>query len=127
MPADIPYTGPSVKDMIANHSLAENIIKHHHSNSGDNEIFDAQEMQRLRRFVRDPERERSAIISELGIEDHTGTTEFHGSLAGYVVLRHGNNDVLTADEIETLKGWFTEQESTGRNVAMDAQSWQYVC
>ncbi|KAK4903573.1 hypothetical protein LTR49_026808 [Elasticomyces elasticus] len=116
MPASHPYTGQSVPEMMANHTLAENIIKHHHSDFG-NEILDGQEMSRLRRFVQNPQQERSSILSELNMSETQGTGKYQGSLVGYVALKHGHGDVITEDEIQKLKTWFEEQDAAGRGVS----------
>lgn len=109
------YSGPSVHDMISTHTLAENIIKY------GPQILDDKEMALLKRFVNDPD-SREQILTEVHIEDVDGVTgQYHGSLAGFIVMRHKTEvgetvePVLTNDEIETLKEWFrTEEEgSTG--------------
>jgi hypothetical protein len=116
MPACHPYTGPSVPEMFANHTFAENIIKHHHSDAG-NEILDDQEMSRLQRFVQDPQQERSTILTELSIRDEQDVRGFEGSLVGYIALKYGHGDVLAEDEIERLKTWFAEQPAAGHDAA----------
>ena len=103
-------------DMFANHTLAENIIKHHHPEDG-NEILDEQELSRLQRFVQNPQEERGRLLKELNMSDTQDAREYHGSLVGYIVLKHGRGDVVTADEIQTLKEWFAEQDAAGHDVA----------
>lgn len=109
------YSGPTVKDMIANHTIAENVIKHHHK--AGNEIFDSSELALLRRFVNNPAA-RDLILADSGMSDDEqgqglGNRALRqGSLAGYIVARHGAGTddmpgpILTADEIATLKDWF---------------------
>lgn len=107
------YTGPSVHDMISTHTLAENIIKY------GPQILDNENMALLKRFVMDPE-SREQILTDIHIEDVDGVTgQYHGSLAGFIVMRHKTEvgetvePVLTNDEIETLKEWFrTEDEGS---------------
>lgn len=107
------YDGPSVHDMISTHTLAENIIKY------GPKILDDENMALLKRFVMDPD-SREQILTDIHIEDVDGVTgQYHGSLAGFIVMRHKTEvgetvePVLTNDEIETLKEWFrTEEEGS---------------
>jgi hypothetical protein len=128
MASEITYTGPSVREMLSTQTLASNIMLHHHSSSGDNEILDAQEMARLRRFVTDPSQQRGTIMDECHInpEQSTGTGQYHGSLVGFIALRHGGEGgALSEGEIAELRAWFEEQEGKGRNVAGEGE-WKYV-
>lgn len=107
------YSGPSVHDMISTHTLAQNIIKY------NSQILDDDNMALLKRFVNDPG-SRDQILSDIHIEDVPGVTgQYHGSLAGYIVMRHKTEvgetvePILTNEEIETLKEWFrTEEEGS---------------
>lgn len=107
------YSGPSVHDMISTHTLAENIIKY------GSQILDDENMALLKCFVNDPD-SREQILTDIHIEDVDGVTgQYHGSLAGFIVMRHKSEvgetvePVLTNDEIETLKEWFrTEEEGS---------------
>jgi len=98
-----PYTGPSVPEMVATHTLAENIIKYDDAATG-NSILDEENLALLRRFVENPP-DRDAILKDEGIEDGEGTGL--QSLAGYMVLKHGKGDnMLDEREIEMLREWF---------------------
>lgn len=117
MAQQIPeYDGPSVKDMIANHSIAENVIKHHHD--AGNEIFDGSELALVRRFVNSPA-DRDQILADCNmvndkdeVESGSGARQRSGSLAGYIVARHGSDvaagsgSILTTEEITKLRDWF---------------------
>lgn len=110
------YNGPSVHDMISGHTLAENIMKY------GPQILDDKEMALLKRFVNDPD-SREEILTEVHIEDVDGVTgQYHGSLAGFIVMRHKTEvgetvePVLTNDEIETLKEWFRTEEGGSSGV-----------
>lgn len=113
MTTSAPWTGPSVKDMIASHTLAENIIKYHHEPCP---VFDSSELVLLRRFVNEPS-SRDQILRDCNMVDVEGGelgngASRHGSLAGYIVARHrpdatqGPEPAMTAHEIEVLKKWF---------------------
>jgi len=98
-----PYTGPSVDEMIANHTLGDNIIKYHDSTG--NEILDQHNLRTLSRFVNHPE-DRGEILKDAGISDSQDSKEFRGNLADYVVLKHKYTPVLRDDEMVKLKEWF---------------------
>jgi hypothetical protein len=100
-----PYTGPSVPEMVATHTLAENIIKYDDTTTG-NSILDEENLALLRRFVENPG-DRDAILKDEGIEDGEGRGL--QSLAGYVVLKHGKGDMLDGREIEMLREWFEKR------------------
>lgn len=105
------YTGPPVKDMIASHSLAENIIKYHDEPCP---ILDPSELVLLRRFVNEPS-SRDQILRDCDMVDEeqlgSGASKY-GSLAGYIVARHrpeatsGPGLAMTEEEIKTLRTWF---------------------
>ncbi|KAF2127105.1 hypothetical protein P153DRAFT_398475 [Dothidotthia symphoricarpi CBS 119687] len=101
------YTGPSVPDMIASHSLAENIIKYHNHPESDC-ILDEDELALLRRFVEHPEN-RDSILKDEGVATGIGEGS-HGSLVQHIVSKHGNGNVLTESEIEMLRVWFAKRE-----------------
>jgi hypothetical protein len=91
--------------MVANHTLAENIIKYGDPTTG-NSILDEDNLALLRRFVENPA-DRNAILKDESIEDGEGTGL--QSLAGYVVLKHGRGDMLNGREIEMLREWFARR------------------
>jgi len=99
-----PYTGPTVEEMIATHSLADNIIKYHNNPDSDS-ILDRDELATLLRFVNHPE-DSDQILKDSGVTELADGTKYHRSLVNYVVLKHKDAPVLTEDEIEKLKTWF---------------------
>lgn len=106
------YSGPSVHDMISTHTLAENIIKY------NSQILDDDNMALLKRFVNDPD-SRDQILSDIHIEDVDGVTgSYHGSLAGFIIMKHKSEvgetvePILTNEEIERLKEWFDSKDSS---------------
>lgn len=101
------YTGPSVPEMIANHSMAESFIKYHDGPS-QNQILDDSELRILQRFVNNPQ-DRESILRDLGIDPNHPSSPYNNSLAGYIVLRHGRDDILTSQEIIRLREWFANE------------------
>lgn len=99
-----PYTGPSVSEMIANHTLADNIIKYHNNPDSD-AILDRDEFATLLRCVNHPE-DRDQILKDAGVTEPTDSTKSQVSLADYIVLRHKDDPVLSEDEMQKLKEWF---------------------
>lgn len=105
------WTGPSVKDMLASHTLAENVIKYHNAPCP---VFGPSELVLLRRFVNEPS-SRDQILRDCNMVDDgeigSGASK-HGSLAGYIVARHGLDATsgpeaaITEEEIHVLKTWF---------------------
>jgi len=102
--ASKPYTGPSVSEMIANHSLADNIIKYHNNPDSD-AILDRDELAILLRFVNHPG-DRDQILKDAGVTEPADSAKPHVSLAGYIVLRHKDDPLLSEDEMQKLKEWF---------------------
>jgi hypothetical protein len=102
------WTGPSVKEMVAGHTLAKEIISRHNDPCP---VFDASELAILRRFVADPT-QAAAILREAGMADAEGealgtAAMRKGSLAGCIAAAHGSDKPkLTDDEIRALKQWF---------------------
>jgi len=96
-----PYTGPSVKEMVANRTLGDNIIKYHHPTG--NEIMDQDNLRKLSRFVNHPE-DRDEILKDAGIID---SQDGKGcDLADYIILKHKDGPLLRDDEMVKLKEWF---------------------
>lgn len=114
------YTGPSVAEMIRNHTLAHNIMTRHDTMPPEERILGADDMAILRRFVcaDDLSAERTHIIHEHDLQDEEGVrpgeraANVKGTLAGFCVVRHGMagegtaGPALTDGEIGDLKGWF---------------------
>jgi len=110
------YSGPSMGELFANHKLAETLIKCDHAERG-NEILDAEEMARLRRFVSNPQQERNALMDELSIQDQPEPAKYYGSLVGYIAFQYGKESVVSEDEIARLREWFSERDAAGHGVA----------
>jgi len=102
--ASKPYIGPSVSEMIANHSLADNIMKYHNNPDSD-AILDRDDLATLSRFVHHPG-DRDEILKDAGATEPADSTKYHGSLAVYIVLKHKDNPVLSEDEMQKLRKWF---------------------
>lgn len=99
------WDGPSAKDMIASHTLAQEIIQRH---GGPYPVFDDECIEELRRFISDPSRAQH-LLREMGIIDAEGnsTPAAKSSLTGHIMTRHGTDEpALTGDEIHALKEWF---------------------
>lgn len=108
----MPYTGPSVRDMIQSHTLADQII-HRHYMPQDETILDQSELDLLQRWARNPTaEERIAIMQENGIQDDQGgrvgdKAASQGSLVGFCIVRSTeDNPPLNNAELERLKRWF---------------------
>lgn len=116
-PRSRPYTGPTVAEMIRTHTLAENIIKYNsHPTSGS--ILDDYNLSLLRRFVENPD-ERQQILDNAPLTDVDNIQDqYHGPLAGYIILRHQNEvsesvqPILTNEEIGQLQVWFASGAAT---------------
>ncbi|KAK1731281.1 uncharacterized protein BDZ83DRAFT_746681 [Colletotrichum acutatum] len=95
-----PYTGPSPREMIESHTLAQEIINR---NNDACPILDSDELSLLFDFVKDPSQARS-LLETRGLADEPTKT---GSLVAYVISLHGtNNAALTDEEIQMLNQWF---------------------
>ncbi|KAL2878566.1 hypothetical protein SGCOL_006036 [Colletotrichum sp. CLE4] len=95
-----PYTGPSPREMIESHTLAQEIINR---NNDACPILDSDELSLLSDFVKDPSQAR-ALLETRGLTDEPTKS---GSLVAYVISLHGTDKAaLTDDEIKILKEWF---------------------
>ena len=97
------YSGPPMKELLTNHALADAVIQYHDGPS-QNQILDDTELTKLGRFVSDTN-ERESILEEEGL-DPKDIDGYKGSLASYIILKHGHGDIFNQDEIEKLKHWF---------------------
>lgn len=96
------YTGPSVKEMLATHTLAKEIIARHNDPCP---IFDDENIAFLGEFVADPTAAQS-LLEARGLTDEEKVRNSR-SLVAHVVARHGTeNPALTDEELATLKQWF---------------------
>ncbi|KAK1596552.1 uncharacterized protein LY79DRAFT_667153 [Colletotrichum navitas] len=94
------YTGPSVADMLANRTLAKEIIAR---NSDPEPILDADELALLEQFVNDPNR-ANAILESKGL---AADPKNSGSLVAYVISLHATDSpALSAEDISSLKAWY---------------------
>lgn len=110
-----PYNGPTVREMVASHTLAQETMARH--GTGDQAIFDDDNINQLRRFVQDPSSERSVVFGKLGMGSGDDSNDVQAaidkagggghSLAEYAVVAHGTDKaVLTDEEIVALREWF---------------------
>lgn len=91
------YTGPSVKEMLANHTLAKEIIARHNDPCP---ILDDNELELLEQFTAKPT-EAPVLLA-----NHPQAKR-SGSLVAYVLSKHETDSVaLTDDEITKLREWF---------------------
>lgn len=103
---------PTVRDMIATHTLASEIINRHDT---EDSILDDSEMSLLRQWCLSPGNAK-IILEERGMLDATGTqpgavaNETKGSLAGYCIATYGSDrSALTEDEFGILQSYFRQQ------------------
>ncbi|KAI0129913.1 hypothetical protein BJ170DRAFT_618065 [Xylariales sp. AK1849] len=102
------YNGPMPPEMIANHTLAKEIIDRHNDPCP---IFDDRSIKLLREFDQDPTSAQD-IVRRLQLEVSAGqsrgtTAKDAGDLVGYIIASHGaEKAALTDDEIMNLKNWF---------------------
>ncbi|OLN81628.1 hypothetical protein CCHL11_05573 [Colletotrichum chlorophyti] len=95
-----PYTGPSARDMISTHTLAQEIINR---NEDPAPVLDADELSLLSQFVADPTQGR-ALLEARGLADDVTKS---GSLVAYVISVHGTDKAaLNDEEISLLEKWF---------------------
>ncbi|KAK2052575.1 hypothetical protein LY76DRAFT_526408 [Colletotrichum caudatum] len=97
------YTGPSAADMLANHTLAKEIIAR---NNDSEPVLDTNELALLEQFVNDPS-QSSAILESKGLSVEP---EKSGSLVAYAISLHGTDSpAFSADDISSLKEWFASE------------------
>ncbi|KAK1509825.1 uncharacterized protein CLUP02_03353 [Colletotrichum lupini] len=99
-----PYTGPSPREMIESHTLAQEIINR---NNDACPILDSDELSLLSDFVQDPSRARF-LLETRGLADEPTKS---GSLVAYVISLHGTDKAaLTDEEIKILNRWFENDQ-----------------
>ncbi|KAH8889188.1 hypothetical protein GQ53DRAFT_221033 [Thozetella sp. PMI_491] len=102
------WTGPSAREMISTHTLAQEVIARHNDPCP---VFDDDEITRLRRFVQEPTQARD-LLREFDMLDTEGDSpgtaaSSKGSLAGYIIASYGTEkSALSEGEVRTLKEWF---------------------
>ncbi len=102
------WTGPSVREMVASHTLAKEIIARHNDPCP---VFDDSSILELRQFVDDPSRAQEllrgmAVLDPPGVEPGE-TASSKGSLTGFIMATYGTDkSALTDEEILMLKEWF---------------------
>jgi len=111
-------TGEQIRD----HQLAASIINRHHED-GTNYVFDAENLETLRRFCLDPTTAtRKQIMQDEGwVEadehDKGAGAAAKGSLVGYAIVKHGTDEpVFDARDLELLKQWYVDGMPSGANV-----------
>jgi len=102
---------PTVREMIASHTLAHEIITRHDTNDS---ILDDNEMDLLRQWCSHPENAET-ILEARGMQNATGAhpgalaNETHGSLAGYCIATYGTErSALTEEEFMMLQSYYRE-------------------
>lgn len=104
MAASDEYNGPSVNEMLQNHTLAKEIIARANG-ALSQRILDDKELLLLRRWstgTSTPEQ----ILAEENIEPCTGTNN-SGSLVGLLIANSvAGKDLVTKEEVEQLREWF---------------------
>jgi hypothetical protein len=119
------YTGSSPGEMIRSHTLAAETIARHHDACP---IFDARELTLLRRFCADLAAKEAILrdrdmLDELGDWPGKNAQSKHGSLAGFVVARHGSETpALEEGEIEMLREWFESGAADARINGTDGRT-----
>ncbi|EEY20628.1 predicted protein [Verticillium alfalfae VaMs.102] len=94
------YTGPSGAEMLANHTLAHEIIAR---NNDPEPVLDVEELNLLEHYVKDPSRAKE-ILDSKGYADEAQRS---GSLVTHVISLHGTNTPGLHDgEIRILREWF---------------------
>ncbi|KAM0526253.1 hypothetical protein ACHAPS_003985 [Verticillium nonalfalfae] len=84
------YTGPSGAEMMANHTLAHEIIAR---NNDPEPVLDVEELNLLEHYVKDPSRAKEILDSK--------------GLVTHVISLHGTNTPGLQDgEIRDLREWF---------------------
>ncbi|KAL0937295.1 uncharacterized protein CTRU02_207026 [Colletotrichum truncatum] len=94
------YNGPSAAELLANHTLAKEIIER---NDGPEPVLDSNELALLEQFVNDPSK-ANAILESKGLSTKPKQS---GSLVAYVISLHGTDSpALSNEDINSLKEWF---------------------
>ncbi len=102
------YNGPSAREMIETHTLAQEII----ARADDTEpVLDADELALLKRFLAGPE-SKVALLNERDIvgdqgDDVVAKARNSGSLVTYIIAQSvAGQEILGEEEVEMLKKWF---------------------
>lgn len=106
-----PYTGPSAGEMIAKHTLAEEIISRANDASP---VLDTNEIALLKQFCAQPTslEHKKKLLETAGMEDQAGDKVGHraqgkGSLVGYIIAQSiAGKEVLDEGEVDRLRAWF---------------------
>jgi len=97
----------NVRDMISNHTLAQNIITGHNT---PNAVLDSKELDLLIRFCLNPSSKLSLLEAEgmiSYVDPDSAAAKNPKSLVGYCIARSGTeNPALIDSEISMLKKWF---------------------
>ncbi|KAF2722460.1 hypothetical protein K431DRAFT_293369 [Polychaeton citri CBS 116435] len=112
--ADPEAAVPSVREMLRHQTLAPNVISRHET---PNDIFDADNLAKLHRFVQDPSPEGKAsylrdydCVDAVGDVPGTRAGQVRGSLVDLVVARHATDmATMTDEQIEKLRQWFEKE------------------
>ena len=125
--AGAPWTGPSAKDMIASHTLAQEVMTRHDDPCP---VFDGPSLALLQRFVNNPAGS-AQILQDHDMLDQPGEKPGaaaikKGNLVGYVIARHldataqdeaAQEPVLLTSEIVALRSWFEDGKADERIAA----------
>jgi hypothetical protein len=112
------YTGPSVQEMTAKHTLAKEIIGRH--GKGDEAILDDDNIAQLKRYLNQPELEKASLLAKLGTQDNDEAiiklSDGGFTLVDYMVVTWGTpRAALTADEEGKLQEWFAAGGGAAQN------------
>lgn len=105
-----PYSGPSAREMLDNHTLAKEVISRADGPEYQR-IFDERQLALLRRWCASPESARDFLVEEDQADapgDQPGTKAMEkGSLVGWLMANSlTGNDRITNDEFKMLQDWF---------------------
>lgn len=113
-----PWTGPSVEEMLRQHTLAHNIITHHDDPCP---VFDGASLAFLREYIEDPSTANAInILAERDMKDEEGEelgagALRKGSLIGYIIAKELRGEtVLDAGEKAALQQWYADGKAEER-------------
>lgn len=110
MAATEPYSGPSVREMLDNHTFAKEVIAR--ANGPESQrIFDDERLSLLRRWCVEPEAAGRLLAEEDLVDgpgDKPGTKAIQkGSLIGMLMANSiASRDLITTEEFKMLQDWF---------------------